>query len=182
MIVDRATPKLNRGSVGQGSQSFKSTTRTSKLAFVDYDPGYMKNMLARFSDVLGIPLEKLRRRAEPLQVVQYLQRQMYAPHVDASTTEADTRFLTMLTVLREADSGGCTSFPRAFERKGLEVCMHAGDAVLFYSLLPDGNLDEDSVHAGDVVNAGIKWAANIWVHDSPRKDAIELSTVHALDL
>ena len=37
--------------------------------------------------------------------------------------------------------GGGTSFPRAFEGRGVRVRPSKGSAVLFYSLLPDGNAD-----------------------------------------
>lgn len=181
-VIALARPRLTLGSVGQGAQAYQSTTRTSELTFLSYSSGFMLNLQSRFADVVGVSAEKLRTRAEPLQVVQYLKNQRYQPHYDASTTGADTRFLTLLAVLQPASQGGCTSFPRAFARRGLEVCLAAGDAVLFYSLLPDGNMDEDSVHSGDRVTEGTKWAANIWVHDDPGQDEKDLQTVHENDL
>eukprot|EP00928_Gymnodinium_smaydae_P001629 TRINITY_DN10589_c0_g1_i1.p1 TRINITY_DN10589_c0_g1~~TRINITY_DN10589_c0_g1_i1.p1 ORF type:complete len:422 (+),score=79.95 TRINITY_DN10589_c0_g1_i1:121-1386(+) len=172
-VVSKAEPRLKSSAVGQGEQSFLSETRTSKLAFLPFEEGMMGNLERRFADVLGIPLATLRARRELLQVVQYMQNQEYQPHLDASVSDADTRFLTMLAVFRPAAAGGCTSFPRAYQRKGLTVCLKQGDAVLFYSLLPDGNVDADSVHSGDRVEEGAKWVGNIWVHDNPALDARE---------
>ena len=37
--------------------------------------------------------------------------------------------------------------------------------VLFYNLLPDGNVDERSLHAALPVLEGEKWIANFWVWD-----------------
>ena len=41
--------------------------------------------------------------------------------------------------------------------------------VLFYSLMPSGDLDYSSQHIGCDVAAGTKWAANFWLWsmDSP---------------
>ena len=87
-----------------------------------------------------------------------------------------SRFLTLLVYLNDADdsatqeggtpaksasddserrpSAGGTSFPKAYAGRGLEARPPKGDAVLFYSLLPDGNGDETSEHAGMPVPPG----------------------------
>jgi len=51
---------------------------------------------------------------------------------------------------------------------GLSVYPKKGEAVLFYSQQPDGNLDRSSLHAGCPVLLGEKWAANLWVWNKPR--------------
>jgi hypothetical protein len=43
-----------------------------------------------------------------------------------------------------------------------------GDALLFYSQHPDGELDETSFHGGCPVLEGTKWAANIWIWNGCR--------------
>jgi prolyl 4-hydroxylase len=61
--------------------------------------------------------------------------------------------------------------PGSWERKLAQDCFSgthisikpkAGDAVLFYSMLGDGNPDLLSVHAACPVVKGIKWGANFW--------------------
>lgn len=173
LIVAEARPRLTEGTVGQGDTSFKSKSRNSKLVFLPWHHAYMKRIQSRMSDVLGIPMHRLRARSEPLQVVEYQVNQQYQPHLDAGTNSKRSRFLTLLVVFRPAEAGGCTSFPRAYGRKGLTVCLKAGDAVLFYSLLPDGNIDADSVHSGDLVHRGVKWVGNLWVSDDPDLDQAE---------
>ena len=37
-------------------------------------------------------------------------------------------------------------------------------ALLFYNLLPDGNVDVDSLHMGLPVHSGQKWILNLWTH------------------
>jgi len=36
--------------------------------------------------------------------------------------------------------------------------------VLFYSQLPDGNMDDFSQHAAEPVTDGEKWLINLWTH------------------
>ena len=40
--------------------------------------------------------------------------------------------------------------------------------MLFYSMRPDGNGDDLSLHAGEPVRKGVKWICNLWVWDPKR--------------
>ena len=42
-----------------------------------------------------------------------------------------------------------------------------GKVVMFYSLRPDGELDESSLHGSCAVVDGLKWGANKWMWNSP---------------
>ena len=48
------------------------------------------------------------------------------------------------------------------------VAPKKGDALLFYSMEPDGTLDPLSWHGGCPVLNGTKWAANVWVWNKCR--------------
>jgi hypothetical protein len=75
------------------------------------------------------------------------------------------RFATILFYLNEGMVGGETSFPQwlnAETRDELYVTPEIGKAILFYSLLPDGNMDERSLHAAQPVRSGEKWLTNLW--------------------
>ena len=70
-----------------------------------------------------------------------------------------SRFATMLFYLNDDMEGGETSFPRyvnAESFRELKVTPVAGKAILFYSQLPDGNLDDFSQHAAQPVIDGEK--------------------------
>mmetsp|Transcript_16257 Transcript_16257/g.18411 ORF Transcript_16257/g.18411 Transcript_16257/m.18411 type:complete len:509 (-) Transcript_16257:133-1659(-) len=46
----------------------------------------------------------------------------------------------------------------------------AGNAVIFYSQGPSGELDPYSLHGGCPVIKGVKWSANVWIWNRPRAD------------
>lgn len=74
-----------------------------------------------------------------------------------------SRFATILFYLNDDMEGGETSFPlwlNAETTEELKVKPERGKAVLFYSLLPDGNYDERSMHAAMPVKKGEKVCIN----------------------
>ena len=94
---------------------------------------------------------------------------------------ARNRMATVFWYLETVADGGETFFPRALNEdgkeyhpwngnhddcyRGLYVPPVQGNAVLFYSMVPDGRLDERSLHGGcrprkDGVE---KWGANQWI-------------------
>lgn len=83
----------------------------------------------------------------------------------------EQRFSTMLIYLEIPEEGGGTSFPKAFDGQGIQVKPNRGDAVLFYSMLPDGNGDDMSLHSGMPVTKGRKYVCNLWSWDPKRYDA-----------
>ena len=65
--------------------------------------------------------------------------------------------------------GGETIFPRAITtdlHDGVKVMKpRSGNAIVFYNVLPDGNMDDLSQHSGGKVDKGVKYVANVWVWD-----------------
>lgn len=54
---------------------------------------------------------------------------------------------------------------------GLKIRPEAGAVVLWYNLLPNGNVDSNSLHGGCPVaekSGLVKWAANKWVWNKRR--------------
>jgi len=44
-----------------------------------------------------------------------------------------------------------------------------GQALLFYDLMPDGEMDEQSLHGGCPVLKGEKWVATKWLRQKPMR-------------
>lgn len=111
----------------------------------------------------------------------YAKTQEYRPHSDYFThplkdENGGNRMATVLMYLSTPDKGGETIFPRVkapqsqlddpsfseCAQKGLAVKARKGDAVLFWSIRPDGRFDPGSHHGGCPVEEGIKFAATKW--------------------
>jgi prolyl 4-hydroxylase len=132
----------------------------------------------------------------PVQVLRYEPWQHYQAHHDFFDPEfyqqqpamlstlrhgANNRLATVFMYLTNVTGGGETAFPRAGGGRapsnedtlncsmGMAVRPHANKVVIFYSLMPSGDLDYSSQHIGCDVHEGTKWAANFWLWnmDSP---------------
>eukprot|EP00978_Attheya_sp_CCMP212_P019791 scaffold55810_cov40-Attheya_sp.AAC.3 len=161
------------------------TTRSSTNAWVHREESPIVNALyRRAADVFQIPEQLMRRRgteeramgssiAEALQLVHYGPGEEYAPHHDfhypsVRNPHQSSRFATLLLYLNDVTEGGETTFPRAQTTEfhdGIRITPKAGTAVLFYNMLPDGNMDDLSQHGSLPVLQGEKWLANLWVWD-----------------
>lgn len=180
-LVDLATPRLKRSSVGnaKNDNGYVSKTRTSSTAWVSRrDSPVVDAIFRRAGAVLGLDEALLWGNgtgiAEDLQVVHYERGQEYTPHHDWDGTSKVTRYVTMLLYLNDQESdgaGGETRFPKARAgdgREGIQVRPKVGRAVIFYDQLADGNCDDFSLHAALPVRKGEKWLANFWIHNGPR--------------
>jgi prolyl 4-hydroxylase len=111
------------------------------------------------------------RVTEKLQLVHYGVGEEYKAHHDFPPAplwhkDQPMRYATILLYLNDSMTGGETSFPRwmnAETEDALKVVPQKGKAILFYNMLPDGNMDDRSHHAGLPVLSGEKWLSNLWV-------------------
>lgn len=137
------------------------------------------------------PLPTHDRIVEAMQLLRYGPGEEYSAHHDFTYPSIDNRYqpkryATVLLYLtgegdvvengvRRSDSsskntlqGGETTFPRAIttdSHNGVKVDPQSGKAIVFYNVLPDGNMDDLSQHAGGKVEKGVKYVANVWVWD-----------------
>lgn len=192
-IIELALAKnLRLSTTGTGSGGSAHTdTRNSKNTWIGrqsspiVDAVYRRaadavridEALLRFRDDdeypdLGTPISI----AEDLQLVHYDVGEQYTAHHDFSFPdgthpESPSRSINVLLYLNEGMEGGETSFPRwrnAETTGPFNVKPEKGKAVIFYMLLPDGNMDEVTQHAALPIQTGEKWLANLWIHDPIR--------------
>ena len=119
-------------------------------------------------------------------ILRYELGQHYDAHHDVFRAteyghQSSNRIATVLVYLAAPEEGGETIFPlegpggernmRGYDFKtcdrGYLYKPRAGDAVLFWSVKPNGEFDNQSLHGGCPVIAGTKWVATKWIRDKP---------------
>ncbi len=182
-----AKETMSQSLTGMGDEEFElSDTRTSYNSWLERERSPIVDAIyRRAANLMRIDEALLRQRgdgehpdlemdstlAESLQLVHYDPLQEYTAHHDfgfspASDYHQPQRFATLLLYLNEGMQGGATSFPRWVNAETfdeLEIIPKVGKAVLFYSQLPDGNMDDFSQHEAKKVFEGEKWLVNLWV-------------------
>lgn len=186
-LIHMAQRKGLTPSTVEGASSVDTRTRSSQTSWLSRQSDKLvETIYRRAADVLQID-ESLLRHASPhhdniashhaisedMQLVHYQKGQEYTPHHDfvypsISNRHQPSRFATLLIYLHAPTEGGETTFPRSLQstfHDGLTVLPKVGKAVLFYNMLPDGNVDDLSQHGSMPVDNGEKWIANLWVWD-----------------
>lgn len=181
-IIEKAQPRMHRSGVvdmktgGSTFDDIRTSTGTFLSRKQDSIIANVENKLAAWT---MIPAEN----GEGIQVLRYDHGQEYRPHYDYffhDQGKKNNRIATVLMYLTDVEEGGETVFPRREKPdwqgsepwsecggKGLAVKPRKGDALLFFSLKPGGELDRGSNHAGCPVIRGVKWSATKWLHVLP---------------
>ena len=142
----------------------------SKTAWLDIDiPADTEHIVKRLNRRMEDATELSHEYAELQQVNNYGMAGHYEPHYDMDTGRADeepfaehlgNRVATLLLYMGDTDAGGATVFIDG----GARISPVKNAAVFWYNLLPNGNPDLLTRHAGCPVLAGTKWVMNKWFH------------------
>lgn len=182
-LINLAKPHMAKSTVvdSKTGRSKDSRVRTSSGMFLKRGKDkVIRDIEKRIADFTFIPAE----HGEGLQILHYEEGQKYEPHYDYFLDEFNTknggqRIATLLMYLSDVEEGGETVFPVArgnissvrwwnelseCGKKGLSVKPKRGDALLFWSMRPDGTLDPSSLHGGCPVIKGNKWSSTKWMH------------------
>uniref|UniRef100_A0A383VHQ9 procollagen-proline 4-dioxygenase n=1 Tax=Tetradesmus obliquus TaxID=3088 RepID=A0A383VHQ9_TETOB len=183
-IIRMASPKMEESVVVDSASGTtkKSTVRTSTGTFFPRGHDDVITVIEkRVAAVTMIPVE----HQEGLQVLHYRDGQKYEAHYDYFHDPVNTRMeaggqrvVTVLMYLTTPEHGGETVFPDAEKKvegpgwsecalKGLANKPKRGDALMFYSLTPDGKKDPTSLHGSCPTLKGDKWSATKWIHVAP---------------
>ena len=111
--------------------------------------------------------------SEPMSVLCYAPGEYYRPHFDFFNPKLKTsqelmqdggqRTASAVSYLVAPSAGGGTSFPDL----KLTVPAESGATLWFRNCFDDGGIDKRSLHAGDTVEAGEKWAITKWFREKP---------------
>jgi len=146
------------------------------------------NVTRRINELTRTPYNN----GEDLQVVRYEAGQFYRRHHDQNTgiwTPQGPRVLTFFMYLNDVPSGGETAFPLLKGADGaapLKVSPKLGSAILWPSLLDARPMDTDhrTDHEAMAVHEGVKFAANMWIHQfafkTPSERGCELTYVNTV--
>ncbi len=128
----------------------------------------------RIADLTHLPVEN----GEPIAVLHYGAGDEYRPHYDyfdprvpgrdVPLSRGGQRLATFMIYLSSVSAGGQTRFPEA----GLTIDPSPGTGLFFFNVLPDGQLDPASLHAGLPVEQGRKWLATRWIREHAYTGAI----------
>lgn len=180
-LIQQATARLERSGVSNAETGAGglSDIRTSSGMFYERGENPVVDRIEkRLAMWTMLPAEN----GEGIQVLRYQLTQKYDPHHDYFSFEGrdengGNRMATVLMYLSEPEEGGETVFPKVpvpswqtagnFSKcamQGLAVKPKKGDAVLFWSIKPDGRFDPGSLHGSCPVIKGVKWSATKWIH------------------
>jgi prolyl 4-hydroxylase len=153
-----AEPTYERSLVIMDGRDIPDPIRTSDGSTIHWlieDPA-THAINRRIAALSGTSVEQ----GEPLHILRYRPGQQYHPHTDW-LPPPNRRVMTVLIYLNEDYGGGETAFPKA----ELKVRGRKGDALVFVSALPNGELDPLSEHAGLPVTSGTKYLASRWIRE-----------------
>lgn len=161
--------------------SVESDRRTSKNAWCNetcYNDTISGPALTRMEKLTGIPYNN----SEYVQLLRYQAGEFYRQHHDYTsheyTMQPGPRILTVFLYLSDVEAGGGTRFGRIIshtddEASPLTVMPKKRRALLWPSVLNDWPMvrDDRTFHEALEVEAGVKYAANAWLHNRDFKTA-----------
>mmetsp|Transcript_26850 Transcript_26850/g.91660 ORF Transcript_26850/g.91660 Transcript_26850/m.91660 type:complete len:328 (-) Transcript_26850:309-1292(-) len=185
-LVEKARPNMQKSTVvdNRTGKSVASQIRTSSGTFFRKgEDAVIADIERRIAEFSMVPVQN----GEGIQMLEYEIGQKYEAHYDyfhdkfnAAPERGGQRVATVLMYLTDVEEGGETVFPSSGVRphagdpqwsscaqRGIAARPKKGDALLFYSLQLNGELDTSSLHAGCPVIAGAKWSATKWMHVGP---------------
>jgi prolyl 4-hydroxylase len=138
--------------------------RTSYSGNLDPHDPFVAGVSRRIDDLLGMKPEL----GEAIQGQRYMPGQQFKPHNDwfypsedywkAERKRGGQRSWTAMAFLNAVEAGGATQFVNV----GVNITPKAGVLLTWNNALPDGSPNEDTLHAGTPVEAGIKYVITKW--------------------
>ncbi|KAF9619673.1 hypothetical protein IFM89_007994 [Coptis chinensis] len=171
-----STLALRKGETAENTQGIRTSSGTFLSASED-KTGVLDLIEQKIARATMIP----QSHGEVFNILRYEIGQRYLAHYDAFNPaeygpQKSQRIASFLLYLSDVEEGGETKFPYENgsnmdinydfqECIGLKVKPRQGDGLLFYSLFPNGTIDQTSLHGSCPVITGEKWVATKWIRD-----------------
>jgi prolyl 4-hydroxylase len=169
-LIALARPRLQPSTVvdpDSGQDVVASYRASVGMFFRPAENDLIARIDRRFRELMNLPLD----HGEGIQVLRYEAGGATAPHHDflaptnaanqASLARSGQRVSTIITYLNDVEAGGETIFPLG----GWSVAPHRGQSLYFESCNLHGEVDPQSLHAGNPVTRGEKWIATKWMRE-----------------
>ena len=150
--------------VNEKGKHIKSDNRTSlSCFFYKNENSIVKNIEKKASILSGLPIENI----EPLQLLKYNKNGKYKFHYDFFNPDKEGKYIngqrktTILVYLNEPKNGGETYFPKL----NLKIKPKKYRAIMWNNCTKDGKTDKRTLHSGEPLKKGVKYALNIWIRD-----------------
>lgn len=169
---------LRQGETTEATKDIRTSSGTFLSSGAD-PSGALRWVEQKMAKATMVPVE----HGEAYNVLRYEVGQKYNSHYDTFNPkeygpQASQRIASFLLYLSDVEEGGETMFPFegyknmdiGYDFKeclGLKVKPRQGDALLFYSVLPNGTLDSAALHGSCPVVKGEKFVATKWIRDKP---------------
>lgn len=145
-------------------QDYSTGFRTSYSGDLDPHEPLTKSVSRRIDDLLGIN----GICGESIQAQRYYPGQQFQPHNDWFYTDQEywkgerkrggQRSWTAMAFLNTVEAGGETHFVEV----GVKIQPKPGVLLVWNNALPDGSPNENTLHAGTPVVAGVKYVLTKW--------------------
>lgn len=168
-LIALAEGRLKRATV-HGEQSSGAVSESRTNAHCAAPPSEFPQvvpLLMKLGMVLRMPLQQ----AEGPMLLHYTEAQEFKPHSDVITVDSDPeriarfersggqRLFSTIVYLNDVEAGGGTGFPEL----GVSVAPKQGRLLIFANTIAGSrDMSNLSIHAGEPVAAGEKWAAIAW--------------------
>lgn len=145
-------------------QDYSTGFRTSYSGNLNRHDPFVAGISRRIDDLLGLKADI----GEAIQGQRYMPGQQFKPHNDWFYTSEEywkherknggQRSWTAMVFLNSVEQGGATHFTEV----GVKVTPKPGVLLVWNNALPDGTPNENTMHAGMPVEAGVKYVITKW--------------------
>jgi prolyl 4-hydroxylase len=171
-LIDTYDIQCKPSTVVSANGDVLDEARTSWTYYMPDEDPIVVEMRGYVAEMIGVPADHI----EGLQFLRYQKGQQYKFHYDYfDAIRHNQRVHTILVYLNdlEIDDGGST----IFKRYNMKVYPKEGRAIWFRNMTEEGELNTDSLHAGEPIIADkTKYAVNIWVRQKKVTSLSEAAT------